>query len=119
MVVSLLFIVALLVMQAMGFEGGAYLGILTFVVLPMMFLRRPGIVPLGIWLQKRRDAKAAAQGKPIGHLPVIDLNQESTRGVLLGFIALSVPVIALAAGLHVQGGPLHGLHGVLRHGCHR
>ncbi len=40
MVVSLLFIVALLVMQAMGFEGGAYLGILTFVVLPMMFLAR-------------------------------------------------------------------------------
>src|SRR5512137_2643823 len=99
MVISLLFIVALLVMQAMGFEGGAYLGILTFVVLPMMFLAGTGIVPLGIWLQKRRDAKAAAQGKPIGHLPVIDLNQESTRGVLLGFIALSVPVIALAAGL--------------------
>jgi hypothetical protein len=99
MVVSLLFIVALLVMQAMGFEGGAYLGILTFVVLPMMFLAGTGIVPLGIWLQKRRDAKAAAQGRPIGHLPVIDLNRESTRGVLLGFIALSVPVIALAAGL--------------------
>jgi len=33
MVMSLLFIAALLVMQAMGFEGGAYLGILTFVVL--------------------------------------------------------------------------------------
>jgi hypothetical protein len=99
MVISLLFIVALLVMQAMGFEGGAYLGILTFVVLPMMFLAGTGIVPLGIWLQKRRDARAAAQGKPIGHLPIIDLNRESTRGVLLGFIALSVPVIALAAGL--------------------
>ena len=99
MVVSLLFILALLVMQAMGFQGGAYLGIVTFVVLPMMFLAGVFTVPLGIWLKKRRDAKAAAEGKPVGHLPVIDLNKESTRGVLLGFMALAVPVIALAAGL--------------------
>jgi hypothetical protein len=99
MVVSLLFILALLVMQAMGFQGGAYLGIVTFVVLPMMFLAGIFTVPVGLWLKKRRDAKAAAEGKPVGHLPVIDLNRESTRGVLLGFIALAVPVIALAAGL--------------------
>ena len=96
---SLLFIGALLVMQAMGFEGGAYLGIVTFVVLPMAFLAGVFVVPLGIWLQKRRDAKAAAEGRPAGHLPIVDLNQESTRGVLLGFVALSVPIIALGAGL--------------------
>jgi len=99
MVLSLLFIAALLVMQAMGFEGGAYLGIITFVVLPMLFLAGVFIVPLGIWLQKRRDAKAVAEGRPVGHLPVIDLNRESTRGVLLGFAALAVPVIAIGAGL--------------------
>lgn len=99
MVLSLLFIAALLVMQAMGFEGGAYLGIITFVALPFIFLAGIVIVPLGIWLHKRRDAKAAAEGRPVGHLPVIDLNKETTRGVLLGFAALSVPVIALAAGL--------------------
>ena len=39
------------------------------------------------------------QGRPVGHLPIIDLNKESTRGVLLGFVALSVPMIAIAAGL--------------------
>jgi hypothetical protein len=99
MVLSLLFIAALLVMQGMGFEGGAYLGIITFVALPFIFLAGIVIVPLGIWLHKRHDAKAAAEGRPVGHLPVIDLNKETTRGVLLGFAALSVPVIALAAGL--------------------
>ena len=98
-VLSLLFIGALLVMQAMGFQGGAYLGIITFVVLPMGFLLGIVIVPVGIWLHKRRDAKAAAEGRPVGHLPVVDLNKESTRGVLLGFVALSVPIIVLAAGL--------------------
>jgi len=96
---SLLLIGALLIMQAMGFEGGAYLGIITFVVLPMGFLTGIVIVPLGIWLQKRRDAKAAAEGRPVGHLPIIDLNRETTRGVLLGFVALAVPIVALAAGL--------------------
>jgi hypothetical protein len=99
MSLSLLLIAALLIMQAMGFEGGAYLGIVTFVVLPMGFLAGVFIVPVGIWLQKRRDAKAAAEGRPIGHLPVVDLNRESTRGVLLGFLALAVPIVALGAGL--------------------
>jgi hypothetical protein len=99
MVLSLLFIVALLVMQAMGFEGGAYIGIVTFVLLPVIFLAGVAIVPLGVWLQKRRDARAAAEGRPVGHLPVVDLNNESTRGVLLGFAALAVPIIAIAAGL--------------------
>jgi len=99
MVLSLLFILALLVMQAMGFEGGAYLGIITFVVLPAMFLAGVAIVPFGIWWEKRREAKAAAEGRDVGHLPVVDLNKESTRGVLLGFVALAVPIIAIGAGL--------------------
>ncbi len=97
--VSLLLIAALLIMQGMGFEGGAYLGIITFVVLPMAFLLGLALVPIGLWWRKRKDAKLAAQGKETGHLPIFDLNQERTRGVLLGFVALAVPLFALAAGL--------------------
>ncbi len=98
-VVSLLFILALLIMQNMGFEGGAYLGIITFVVLPVLFLTGVAVVPLGIWLKQRRDARAAAEGRPLGHMPIIDLNRESTRGVLLGFLGLSIPIVSVAAGL--------------------
>jgi hypothetical protein len=98
-VVSLLLIMVLFVMQAMGFEGGAYLGILTFVILPMLFLLGLALIPIGLWWRKRKDARLAAQGKDVGHLPVIDLNNESTRGVILTFVALAVPVLALAAGL--------------------
>jgi hypothetical protein len=98
-ITSLLLIVALLIMQGAGFEGGAYIGILTFVVLPMLFLGGLLLVPLGVWWRKRRDSKLAAAGKDVGHLPVIDLNKERTRGVLLGFVALAIPVLALAAGL--------------------
>jgi nitrate/TMAO reductase-like tetraheme cytochrome c subunit len=98
-VVSLLLILALLAMQASGFEGGAYLGILTFVIFPMLFLAGLALVPIGLWWRKRKDAKLAAQGKEVGHLPVIDLNNESTRGVILTMIALGIPLLALAAGL--------------------
>ena len=98
-VVSLLLIGALFFMQGMGFEGGAYLGILTFVLLPMMFLLGLALVPIGLWWRKRRDARLAAQGQQTGHLPVFDLNQERTRGVLIGFVALAIPLLALAAGL--------------------
>ncbi len=98
-VFSLLLMGALLVMQSAGFEGGAYLGVLTFVVLPMAFVLGLVIVPLGMWWRKRRDARLTAEGKESGHLPVFDLNQERTRAVLITFVALAVPVTALAAGL--------------------
>ena len=98
-VTSLLLIGALLMMQAFGYEGGAYVGILTFVLLPMFFLMGLALVPVGLWWRKRRDAKLAATGQQAGHLPVIDLNKEGTRGVLLGFVALAIPTLALAAGL--------------------
>jgi hypothetical protein len=98
-VVSLLLLGALLIMLGMGYEGGAYIGIITFVALPMAFLLGLALVPIGLWWRKRQDAKLAAQGKATGHLPVFDLNNERTRGVLIGFVALAIPVLALAAGL--------------------
>lgn len=98
-VISLLLIAALFALQATGFEGGAYLGIITFVILPMGFLLGLVLVPLGLWWRKRTDAKLAAEGKDVGHLPVIDLNQERTRGVLITLVALAIPVLAIAAGL--------------------
>ena len=98
-VISLILIIAMFVVMAMGFQGSAYLGILTSVVFPMLFLLGLALIPIGLWWRKRKDAKLAAQGRDVGHLPVIDLNNESTRGVIITFVALSIPVIALAAGL--------------------
>ena len=103
-------------MQAMGFEGGAYLGILTFVILPMLFLLGLALVPIGLWWRKRKDAKLAAQGKDVGHLPVIDLNNERTRGVLIDVRRARRAGAGAGRRPDVQGRPLHGLDRVLRHG---
>ena len=116
---SLLLIAALLIMQGMGFEGGAYLGIITFVVLPMAFLLGLALVPIGLWWRKRKDAKLAAQGKETGHLPIFDLNQERTRGVLLGFVALAVPIARAGRRPDLQGHPLHGLDEFCGMACHK
>jgi nitrate/TMAO reductase-like tetraheme cytochrome c subunit len=97
--VSLLLIVVLLIVQSLGFEGGAYLGIMTFLMLPLAFLLGLGMVPFGLWWQKRRDARAIARGEAARHFPVIDLNRDSTRAVIFGFLLLTIPLLALAAGL--------------------
>ena len=65
-VTSLLLIGALLMMQAFGYEGGAYVGILTFVLMPMFFLMGIALVPIGLWWRKRRDAKLAARARKSG-----------------------------------------------------
>jgi nitrate/TMAO reductase-like tetraheme cytochrome c subunit len=99
-VVSTLLLVALLVMQSAGFEGSSYLGLLTFVFLPLLFIIGVGMIPFGLWWQKRRDARIAAQGgETKRHFPIIDFNKESTRGVAFGFLLLAIPVIAIVAGL--------------------
>ncbi len=97
---SLTLIAMLLLMQSMGFSGGAYLGIITFVALPFAFVLGTVLVPIGILRRRRKRNRLSLQEvmQP-GNLPVIDLNNENTRGLLLGFTLLSVPIIALLAGM--------------------
>ncbi len=97
---SLTLISMLLIMQSMGFSGGAYLGIITFVVLPVAFVLGTILVPIGILRHRRKQKKLSLQEamKP-GNLPVIDLNNENTRSLLLGFTLLALPIIALLTGM--------------------
>ena len=99
-IVSALLMLTLFVMQSMGFEGSSYLGILTYVLLPLLFIAGLALVPMGLWWQKRKDARAAAQGLSTAkHFPVVDFNKESTRGLVLGFVLLAIPTLAVVAGL--------------------
>ena len=47
-------------LQLTGFDGGAYLGILTYMLLPMVFAFGLVLIPVGVWLRRRQDAAAAA-----------------------------------------------------------
>lgn len=103
-IASFVLIVSLIVVQILGYEGGPYLGILTYLVFPALFLFGLLLVPVGLWWQRRREKKAAGGVLP---LPVIDLNSPKTRGqiavaVLGALIATIVLAGATYKGVHVM-----------------
>jgi hypothetical protein len=79
-----------------GFHTNPYIGILFFLVLPAIFLAGLALVPLGIWLNRRR----ARSGRAPARWPAIDLNDETTRRTVLGVAVLTLAniiIVSLAA----------------------
>ena len=81
---ALLF-VSLFAVESLGFEGGPYLGIITFVVVPALFALGLALIPIGLFWQRRRRRVAAARGEEAPRLPIIDLNVDRTRALLVVF----------------------------------
>lgn len=96
-VASLVLIMSLFAMQQFGFEGGPYLGILTYLILPMIFAVGLVLIPVGAVLYRRKISKMpGGEGTPL--LPVFDLNVPHTRRWLLIFLgATMVNIIILAS----------------------
>jgi len=96
-VASLVLIASLFTMQQFGFEGGPYLGILTYLILPMIFGGGLVLIPVGAVLYRRKMRKTpGGEGAPL--LPVFDLNLPNTRRWLLIFLgATMINIIILAS----------------------
>ena len=95
---SLTLIVTLFVVQSLGLRGGAYLGIVTFLILPMFLLAGLILIPVGISRDRKRIAAAGEEALG-ARFPVLDLNEEHTRKSLtltLAFATLSIVVLASA-----------------------
>ncbi|HLG18415.1 MAG TPA: NapC/NirT family cytochrome c [Bdellovibrionota bacterium] len=94
---------ALFAFESLGYSKGPYFGILTFMIVPAVFVAGLVLIPVGIWVYRRR----LAQGALPRILPVIDLNNERTRKVVLAFAALTIVnlgILGIASykGLHVM-----------------
>ena len=102
--VALVMILMLIGLQLTGFDGGAYLGIVTYMLLPMVFGFGLVLIPVGVWLRRRQEAAAAShkEAAPRG-LPVIDLNTAHTRGVLIVSVLVGMFSTILIAGATVVG----------------
>lgn len=96
-------IIVLFGMELSGFKGGPYLGILTYLILPMMFMLGLALIPVGVMRKRRLDAAAVADHEKRPGLPVIDLNNERTRGVVLASVAIGVLSIALIGSATYKG----------------
>jgi len=102
-VAALMLIVTLVGIQIMGFEGGPYLGILTFLVMPVFFVTGLLLIPVGIMRQRKRLAKLAAAGETPPLFPIIDLNNEVTRKSVIIFMVLTMVNIMVIAGATYKG----------------
>jgi nitrate/TMAO reductase-like tetraheme cytochrome c subunit len=94
--VALVLFVTLFVMELLGFEGGPYLGILSYLLLPLAVVFGVLLMPIGVWRAKKREAR----GEKEPPLPVVDFNKPATRRALATFGLLSlVGVVVLAVGM--------------------
>ncbi len=82
-----LLIVVLFGVLLVGYEGGPYVGILAYLVLPALFVLGLILMPFGVWLGRRRA------------LPVVDLNRDVARRSVLAFLAataINVVILGVA-----------------------
>ena len=106
--VAVVLMLSLVAIQMTGFRGGAYLGIVTYMLLPMLFAFGLVLIPVGVLRKRKIDAAAVAHHQPLAPgLPIIDLNNERTRGfvlasVLVGLISMVVLAGATYQGVHVM-----------------
>lgn len=96
-VAALVLILSLFMIEQFGFEGGPYLGILTYLILPMICISGLILIPIGAMLWRRKISKLAG-GEATPLMPVFDLNVPKTRHWLLIFlVATMFNVIILSA----------------------
>lgn len=87
--------VTLYVIELIGFQGGPYLGIITFIALPSMFVLGLLLIPVGMWVRRRRLARADGRAKV--DFPVIDLNRGTARRNVVIFGAATLVNFAILA----------------------
>ena len=99
--VSAILFLTLFAIEEFGFAGGAYIGIIGFVILPAVFVVGLGLMPIGVWRVRQADLRRAAAGEAIPLAPVIDLNLPRTRGIvtIVGILSL-VNIVILATGTY-------------------
>src|SRR5262245_23331468 len=96
---ALLFLVFLL-LDWFGLHTNPYMGLVTFIALPALFIFGLLIIPMGYWRDRRRRQAGLER-----RWPRIDLNNPRQRNVaffLLGTTLVNVLIVSLAAysGVH-------------------
>ncbi len=101
--VGLVLFITFIGIQLAGFGGGPYLGLLTYLLLPMVFAAGLVLVPVGAWRKRKLDARKQAVPGTTPSLPIIDLNNDRTRGILLASVVIAVLGVVLVAGATYKG----------------
>jgi hypothetical protein len=93
-----------------GLEGGPYIGVVAYSVLPGLFVMGLLMIPAGLWLERRRLVKLAASGGVEPPLWKMDLNDPHHRRRFIWFVGLTMVnlvIVGIASykGLEVMDSP--------------
>ena len=99
---SLVLIISLVVIQLLGYEGGPYLGIVVFLVLPALAIIGLIMIPVGSLLWRRKVRKTP-EGQDIPPFPVFDLNDKKTQKWALIFVGITIVNVVILSGATFKG----------------
>jgi hypothetical protein len=92
---SAMVFLALTAVDLTSARPGPYLGILTYLLIPALFVLGLLLIPLGLALERWWTRKAGAGGGTAAPLPVVDLNVGRTRRMAGSFLTLTVVNLAV------------------------
>ena len=101
-VASLVLMACLFAMEQFGFEGGPYIGILTYLILPMFFVIGLLLIPIGALLHRRKLRRMHGE-EAIEAMPVFDLNRPATQRWTLIFVGVTMLNIVILASATYKG----------------
>ncbi len=87
-------IVFLFVITSVFTDGGGYIGLITFIILPMIMIVGLLMIPLGMYLKTRREERS---GKEETRWKVIDLNNKRTRNAMIIFVVGTFVILFASA----------------------
>jgi hypothetical protein len=90
---------AILAIEIAGVPIGNYAGIVSYLILPAIFVLGLALIPIGLRLQRRKEQKA---GKP-GRFPVLDFNDPRLRSVALLVLVLTVVNLMIVSTASFKG----------------
>jgi hypothetical protein len=97
-IAALLFI-AVFVLDLFGLHHNPYIGIIFFLIIPAVFIVGLLLIPIGIYLQRRRQRGGRTLPSE-GEWPRLDLNSTRTRRVFFAVVVLTIAnvlIVSLAA----------------------
>lgn len=86
------------VVESAGWLENPYVGLLTFVLFPALFVLGLLCIPAGLWLARRRER----QGRPAVSWPTVDLKDPRVRGTVLLFAIATIVNTLLVTVASVQ-----------------
>jgi hypothetical protein len=95
--VSAFLIIAFMLLGILHLTDSPYLGIMAFLILPIIFVMGLLIVPIGAWWEHRKELKTGKSKETLSPFPVVDFNLPRTRRIgalIVIFTAFNLFVIS-------------------------